>query len=58
MDQHDPQSVPKNVGSKIIEVGGRRAFFTLKAELKATLCVALRYTSDEIHAIKEYAQSD
>lgn len=48
----DPQSVLKKVGSKIIEVGGTRACFALKGELRPTLYAALRYSAGEIRAIR------
>lgn len=58
LDKAYPQSVVQNVGSRIIEVGTTRAFYTIKGELKPTVYASLRYTSDELKATKEFAEAD
>lgn len=53
-----PRDPEQNIGSKHIDVGGMRAFFTLKGELKATAWTTARYGEEQLAAIKEYAEAD
>lgn len=50
--------VEKNVGSKVVCVGGSRAFFTLHGQMKATYWATRRYAPQEVESVLEYSAAD
>lgn len=54
----DGQRVEKNAGSKVVCVGGNRAFFTLHGQMKATCWATKRYAPQEVESVLEYSAAD
>lgn len=54
----DAKPIDKNAGAKHIDIGGNRAFFSLRSELKATAWAQQRYAEAQLTALREYAEAD